>query len=76
MLSGLGVGICVALVMLVCTPLWAGVCFFIVGSEAGPVGPTLFFLYVGAIALMPGIGGLIGWSIWRVSSEHQARRPD
>src|SRR5262245_10353265 len=69
MLSGLAVGIGLALVMLVCTPLWAGVCFFLIGSEHGPVGPTLLALYFAAMALMPGIGGLVGWSIWRANPE-------
>jgi hypothetical protein len=64
-LIGLAIGAAVSLVLLLGSPLWFGVCFFLIGSEAHPVGPVLFFSYVATAVLSPPVGCIVGLMVKR-----------
>ncbi len=59
------IGCVLSVILLVGLPFWFGVCFFLIGSEADPVGPVLFATYASSIVVWPVVGWLIGLAIRR-----------
>jgi hypothetical protein len=66
---GFAIGCVLSVILLVGLPFWFGVCFFLIGSEADPVGPVLFVTYAASIILWPVVGWLIGLAIRRTRRE-------
>jgi hypothetical protein len=62
---GFAIGCLLSVILLVSLPFWFGVCFFLIGSEADPVGPVLFVTYAASILVCPVVGWLIGLAIRR-----------
>jgi hypothetical protein len=67
-LIGMAIGGFVSLILLLALPFALGFCFFLIGSEADPVGPVLFACCLVAAVLPPVIGGLAGILLHRIAA--------
>lgn len=74
-LVGFVIGTCVSLMPLLGLPFALGICFFLIGSEANPLGPTLFIVYLAIMVLSTFVGCIVGCTVGLLVKRDAERRP-